>query len=338
MPKTTVNISSNTIFRIIFVILILFFLYFIRDILILLFFAVIIASAIDLPARRFDKLKIPRIISVLLIYLVFIGLIVGLLVVFIPSFTKEIKDFSIEFPRYANEVYQKFQHIQDGSLKYQKLTNEAQKILSNLGEIFRGSASSIISKTLDIFGGLFSIVIVIVISFYLAVQKNGIQNLLKGITPKEHEAYVLNLWARAQKKMGQWFQGQLFLAMIVGLLVYVGLSLLHVRFAFLLAIIAAILELVPYIGPVLSAIPAVILAFFQMPILALWVIILYIVIQQLENYLLVPLVMKKVVGLNPVIVIIALLIGGKLLGILGILLAVPASAVLAEFFKDIKRK
>jgi len=256
MPKTTIEISTSTIFRIVFIALVLIFLYAIRDILVLIFFALIIASAVDLPARRLDKLKIPRLVSVLLIYLV----------------------------------------------------------------------------------GLFSVIIVIVISFYLAVQKNGIQHLLKGVTPKEHEPYVLDLWARAQKKMGHWLQGQLFLAIVVGVLVYIGLSLLNIRFALLLAIIAGIFELVPYIGPVLAGVPAVILALFQAPILALWVLILYFVVQQLENYLLVPLVMKKVVGLNPVVVIIALLVGGKLLGILGILLAVPAAAVLAEFFKDFKRK
>ncbi|MCK4859802.1 MAG: AI-2E family transporter [Candidatus Omnitrophica bacterium] len=338
MPRTTVNISTSTIFRIIIILLVLFFLYAIRDILVLLFFAIIIASAIDLPARRLDKLKIPRLISVLLIYLVCVGLLAGLLIVFIPSFAKELKDFSVEFPKYANELYQKFRGLQEGSLKYQKLIDQTQGILNNLGEALKGSATNVVSKTLNIFGGLFSVLIVIVISFYLAVQKNGIQHLLKGITPKEHEVYALGLWERAQKKMGHWLQGQLFLAIVVGVLVYIGLSLLHVRFALLLAIIAGILELVPYIGPVLSAIPAVILAFFQAPILALWVLILYIVVQQLENYLLVPVIMKKVVGLNPVIVIIALLIGGKLLGILGIILAVPAAAVLAEFFKDIKRK
>jgi predicted PurR-regulated permease PerM len=304
---------------------------------VLLFFAIIIASAIDLPARRLDKLKIPRIISVLLIYLVCIGLLIGLLVLFVPSLTQEIEAFSTEFPEYANKLYQKFQRLQDSSL-YQKLVDEIQGTLNSLKEDLRGSVSNILTKTLRIFGGLFSVIIVIVISFYLAVQKGSIQNMLRGVTPKEHETYVLNLWQRAQKKMGQWLQGQLFLAIVVGVLVYIGLSLLGIRFALLLAIIAGILELVPYIGPVLSAIPAVILAFFQMPILALWVLILYIIIQQLENYLLVPVIMKKVVGLNPVVVIIALLIGGKLLGILGIILAVPAAAVLAEFFKDVKRK
>jgi len=339
MPKTTVNISADTIWRIIFIALLLIFLYSIRDILILLFFAIIIASAIDLPVRRLDKFKIPRILSVLFIYLIVLGLLIGLLIVFVPSLAGEIKTFSQELPNYADKLYQNFQRLQDGSLKYQKLINEIQKILSSLGETLRGSASSILAKTFDIFGGIISFIIVIVISFYLAVQKNGIRNLLQGITPKKHETYVLNLWERAQKKMGHWLQGQLFLAIVVGVLVYLGLSLLNIRFALLLAIIAGILELVPYIGPVLSAVPAVILALFQGPfLLVVWVVVLYIVIQQLENYLLVPLIMKKAVGLNPVVVIIALLIGGKLLGILGILLAVPAAAVLAEFFKDIKRK
>ncbi len=338
MTKTTVDISTNTILRIILIILGLFFLYVIRNVLVLLFFAIIIASAVDLPVKRLDKLRIPRVLSVLIIYLVCVGLLIGLLVLFVPSLAKEIKNFSVEFPRYADELYQKFQRIQDGSLKYQRLVDETQKILGGLGEALRGSASNILAKTLNIFGGLFSFIIVIVISFYLAVQKNGIQNLLRDITPKTHEAYILGLWERAQIKIGHWLQGQLFLALVVGILVYIGLSILHIRFAFLLAIIAGILEIVPYIGPVLSAVPAVILAFFQAPILAVWVIALYIIVQQLENHLLVPLIMRKAVGLNPVIVIIALLIGGKLFGVLGVLLAVPAAAVLAEFFKDIKRK
>lgn len=338
MSKTTIDISSSAIWRIILVVLLLAFLYLIKDILVLLFFALIIASAVDLPAKYLDKLKMPRLLSVLLIYLISLGLLVGLLVIFIPSFAAEVKEFSTEFPNYADELYQRFQNLQDDSLKYKNIIEEIQNVLGNLGDKLRELAANVFSKTLNIFGGLASFLLVIVISFYLSVQKNGIKNLLKGVTPKEHEEYVLNLWERAQKKMGHWLQGQLVLAIIVGVAVYIGLSLLDVRFALLLAIIAGILELVPYIGPVLSAIPAVILALFQAPILAVWVIALYVVIQQLENYLLVPLVMRRAVGLHPVVVIIALLVGGKLLGILGILLAVPAAAVLAEFFKDVKRK
>ncbi len=338
MSKITVNISTTTIWRIIFIGLVLAFLYAIRDVLVLLFFSIIIASAVDLPVRRLEKIKIPRILGVLFVYLISVGIIIGLLVIFVPSLSKEIKNFSSELPGYAEGIYNKFQRLQDSSLKYQRIVKEIQGILFNLGEKLKGSFDTILAKTFGVFGGLISVIIVIVISFYLSVQKNGIQNLLKVITPKEHEPYVLSLWERAQKKMAHWLQGQLFLAFVVGLLVYLGLTLLNIRFALLLAIIAGILELVPYIGPVLSAIPAVIIALFQAPILAIWVIVLYIVVQQLENYILVPLVMKKAVSLNPVVVIIALLIGGKLLGIIGVLLAVPATAILAEFFKDISKK
>jgi len=125
--------------------------------------------------------------------------------------------------------------------------------------------------------------------------------------------------------------------LIVGLLVYLGLTLLGVKYALTLALIAGILEIVPYVGPIISAIPGIILAFLQAPVLGLLVLILYIVIQQLENYVIFPQVMKKTVGLNPIVIIIAMLIGAKLAGILGIILSVPITAAITEFVKDFKK-
>jgi len=148
----------------------------------------------------------------------------------------------------------------------------------------------------------------------------------------------MDIWERAQKKLGRWLQGQLFLGIIVGTLVYMGLCFLNIKYALLLAIFAGVLEIFPYIGPVIAAVPAVIIGFLQAPILGLWVLVLYVAVQQLENYLIVPLVIGRVVGLNPIIVIMALLIGAKLGGILGMILAVPITAVLAEFVKDAVKK
>jgi predicted PurR-regulated permease PerM len=128
------------------------------------------------------------------------------------------------------------------------------------------------------------------------------------------------------------------LAVLVGVLVYVGLSLLNIKYALLLGIISGILELFPYIGPVLAAIPGVILGFLQAPILGLWVLIVYLVIQQIESYVIAPLVMGKVVSLNPIVVILALLIGEKLGGILGMVLSVPLAAVFAELMRDMIKK
>ena len=242
-------------------------------------------------------------------------------------------------PNYIEFLSDKFESIQNASSKYQDIIIQFQKFLAGTGDLLRKSASDLFSTAVNIFGGIFSLFLILVISFYLSVQKKGVQRVLTSLAPREHRDYLLSLWERSQKKLGRWLQGQLFLGVIIGVLVYVGLSLLNVKFALLLAVLAGILEIFPYIGPVMAAIPAVILGLLQAPILGLWVLILYIVIQQMENHLIVPLVIGKIVKLNPVVVILALLIGWKLGSIPGMILAVPITAVLAEFFRDlIKRR
>jgi len=143
---------------------------------------------------------------------------------------------------------------------------------------------------------------------------------------------------RSERKVGRWLQGQLLLALTVGLMVFVGLSLLGIKYALVLGIIAMIMELVPIVGPVIAAIPAVILALLQAPVMGIWVVLFYAVVQQFENHILTPLIMGRATGLNPVTVIIALLIGAKLAGILGIVLAVPVAVVIVEILDDIAKR
>jgi len=333
-----ITISSSTIFRGIFIILILIFLYLIRDVIVIFLFALIIASAIAPVVNLLEKIKIPRVIGALLVYIIVIGALAFLISLIVPSIARDIKNLSSNLPDYIESLSAKFESFQRASSKYQDFIIQSQKFLAGTGDLLRKSASDLLSTAINFFGGIISFLIVLVISFYLSVQKKGVQRVLTSIIPHEHRNYVLNLWERSQKKLGRWLQGQLFLGVIIGVSVYIGLSFLNVKFALLLALLAGILEIFPYIGPVMAAIPAIILGFLQTPILGLWVLILYIVIQQLENYLIVPLVIGKIVKLNPVVVILALLIGGKLGGIPGMILAVPITAVLAEFFKDIIRK
>ena len=341
MPKAkpqTIIISPSTIFRIIFIILLLVFLYLILDVIVIFIFALIIASAIAPLVNLLGKLKIPRVIGALLIYIIVIGGLGFLISLTIPSVAKEIKDLSSNLPNYIEFLSDKFESIQNASSKYQDIIIQFQKFLAGTGDLLRKSASDLFSTAVNIFGGIFSLFLILVISFYLSVQKKGVQRVLTSLAPREHRDYLLSLWERSQKKLGRWLQGQLFLGVIIGVLVYVGLSLLNVKFALLLAVLAGILEIFPYIGPVIAAIPAIILGFLQAPILGLWVLILYIVIQQMENHLIVPLVIGKIVKLNPVVVILALLIGWKLGSIPGMILAVPITAVLAEFFRDIIKR
>lgn len=182
-----------------------------------------------------------------------------------------------------------------------------------------------------------SFIAIVVISFYLAVMKRGIEGFIESVVPTRHEAYVMDLWRRSEAKVGRWIQGQMLLALIVGLTVYIGLALMGIKFALLMGMLAMIFEIVPIVGPVLAAIPAIILAFLQDPAMGLWVVLFYVAVQQLENHLLVPVVLGKTTGLNPVVVIMALLVGNQLAGISGMLLSVPLATIIVEILEDLAK-
>lgn len=330
----TINISTSTILRVIFILLALVFLYLIRDILIIVFVAVIIAAAINGPVSWLQRHKVPRLLGVIFIYLLLL-LLLGLIVTLIfPPLAEQIKQLATYFPELMEKIGLSFQEWWG---KY-KLEGNLQTFLDKISNKLAQATSSVFGTIIGLFGGLVSAIIILVISFYLAVQEKGAKRFLVSLTPNEHQSYISDLIERIESKIGGWLRGQLLLMFIIGCLTYIGLYFLGVKYALTLALVAALFEIIPYIGPILAAIPAVILAFLQAPFLALLVIILYIVIQQLENYIIYPQVMKRTVGLNPIVIIIVMLIGAKLAGVLGIILAVPLAAAVAEFLKDLQKR
>src|SRR3989339_563486 len=157
---------------------------------------------------------------------------------------------------------------------------------------------------------------------------------IRSLTPSRFQPYLLRLYGRIQLKMGQWLRGQLILSAVIFTLTFIGLTILGVNYALVLAFVAGLFEIIPFIGPWLAAVPAIFFGFLQSPIMGVSVIILYIIIQELENHLIVPKVMSKAVGLNPLIVIIVILIGARLSGITGALIAVPVATAISVFLKD----
>jgi len=330
----TINISTSTILRTVIILLALVFLYLIRDIVLVIFVAVVIAAAINGPVSWLQRNKVPRLLGVLFIYLL-LFLIIGLIITLIfPPLADQIRQLAAHFPSLVEKVGLSLQQWwQDYDLE-----NNLQSFLGRISDKLTQAASSVLSTTINLFGGFVSAIVVLVISFYLSIQERGAKRFLVSLTPAEHQAYLAGLIDRIESKIGSWLRGQLVLMLIIGLLIFIGLYFLGIKYALVLALIAALFEIIPYIGPVLAALPAVILAFIQSPLLALLTVALYVVVQQLENYLLAPQIMRKAVGLNSVVIIIALLIGGKLAGILGIVLAVPVAAAIAEFLKDLQKK
>ncbi len=189
-----------------------------------------------------------------------------------------------------------------------------------------------------VLGGLLNFILIVVLSFYLSVQSGGITNFLRIIIPSNHRRYIIGLWNRAEEKIGLWLQGQLLLGVIIAVLVFLGLTLLGIKHAILLGVLAGIFELIPLFGPIMSAIPGIAFGYSTGGItVALVVTGFYIIVQQFESQLIYPLVVKKVIGVPPIISILALVIGAKLAGFLGILIAVPVATILMEFFHDLEK-
>ena len=175
-------------------------------------------------------------------------------------------------------------------------------------------------------------------SFYLSIQERGITTLLRLVTPKKDEEYVVGLWTRAQYKIGLWFQGQLFLGLMMGIITFIVLALLGVQYAFLIGVITGIAELIPF-GVIFAAIPAIIFAAIDGGLLlAFKVLIFYVVLQQIENYVIGPLVAKRVVGIPPLIVLVSFLIGITLAGFWGAIIAMPVAVLILEYISDVEKK
>ena len=335
-----IEIGSSTIIRTILFLLLFAFLYFIRDLVIVIIAAVVIASAIEPATRWFVRHKVPRIPAVILIYLVILTIIAFVFYFFIPTLLSDIFDLLSQAPEYIESL--QIGRILESTPFFDESVNDsltAGQLVEGLQGRILGVSSGFFSFISAIFGGVVSFVLIATISFYLAVKKDGIVGFLRIVTPYEHEEYVIDLWRRSQQKIGRWLQGRIILMIIVGILTYLGLTILGVENALFLAILSALFEIIPLFGPILSAVPAISFGLVEGGLtLGLMVAGLYLIVQQFENNLIHPLVVIKVVGVPPLVVIIALIIGGQLAGFLGVILAVPIAAVIMEYTGDIEKR
>jgi len=333
-PRVVISIDSNTIFRILLIGLGILFLYYVRNVLVIAFVAFIIVSAIAPVVDFLERFYLPRSIVTLAIYAIFLSALVYLFSLLAPAVGEQIKQLAHNLPAYGQQFsgwQEKIQYLSGSKLFAQQ---DKSQLLLNLGNRLSEGGLNIFTQAGSFLKGILSFLAVFSLSFYLSIQKKTVGSFLRGFIPKEHQEYAVLLMDRIQKKMGHWLLGQMLLNIIVGALVYVGLTLLGVPYALLLALLAAAFEVVPYIGPILSSVAGILVALSVSPLLGLFVLIMYIVIQQAENHLIVPLVMKQAVGLNPVAVIIAMLIGAQLAGALGLILAIPTTAALSVFVSD----
>jgi len=290
----------------------------IREILFLLFIGFIIMSALRPTVDWSEKRRIPSVVSILFIYILVFGVFGVSLVSTIPSLVVQFGHFIQALPSFIARV------IPNLNIDLNAFSQQIAPLSQNL-----------VMLTVSVFSNIITIVTVLVFTFYLLLERKHTEAVLASFISEDLAKRINSVIERIELRMGAWVQGQLLLMLFIGVLSYIGLLVLKVDFVLPLAILAGLLEIVPTIGPIFSAIPAVIIGLSISPVTALMVGVLFFIIQQLENTLIVPYIMKKSIGLSPILTIISLMIGGKLAGITGVVLAVPVVLVIQEILHEL---
>ena len=339
-----ISIATNTLIKVTLFGVLIFAIIKLFNIVLIILTAIVIASFVESAVKKLKRYVKNRSVLVFLIYIITISMVVGLLSVFMPVFIQEMSTL----------VSSLSQYIPNGSIlnSFQPDTiSGARDVVSNishnasLGDVIKSAQTLVASFSggfMDVFGGAFggflNFILIIILSFYLSITEKGVENFLRIVTPRDSEAYIIGLWQRTEHKIGLWVQGQMLIGLIIGVLSYLGLTILGVKYSFVLAVITAFCEIVPF-GIFLAMVIVTIFGFLDGGVtLAVLSFGLYFILHQFETYLIYPLIIKKVIGISPLVVILSIIIGVELAGFLGVILAIPAAVCLLEFLDDLEKK
>jgi len=319
MPKK-IEISHRTIIFIALFGLFLWFLFLIRSVLLILFIALILMSALNPSVRWLEKYKIPRWLAILIIYIIALAIFVFGISGIIPPLVEQTTNLINSIPEFFHQF---------------KVLGIDEKVIASQFSQFASIPSNLIRFLINVFSNILTILAIGLITFYLLLERKNLDRYLTVLFGEDKEKEIEAIIDKIELRLGGWVRGQLFLMTFVGLLNYIGFRLIGISFALPLAILAFLLEIVPNLGPTLAAFPAILIALTISPVKALAIAGWAFLVQQIENTILVPRIMKKIAGVNPLITIISLAIGFKLAGVGGAILAVPTFIVIAVIASEV---
>lgn len=328
-------VPPRTIIGIVLTLLGLWVLYLVRDIVVLFVVAAAIVVTFS-PIIKVLQRYMPRPLAIILLYLLLVGAVVLIAALLLPPLFSQLSDFLgyLETTLLTSGSNQELIRQAQDNLNL-VLHGRGLDAVAQLISQFQGSLGAVFSQTVNFIGGLVAFVTVFIVSFYLLNEEKNFAQFISSLLPDAGSQRVDHIMDRLGNKMSNWLLGQLALMVIVGLITTVALAILGVPYALLLGLWAGVMELLPFIGPILGAIPGVVLAFATLGwVKGIIAIAIYLLIQQVENQFLVPKIMGKALGLSPVVIIFALLVGAKLLGFIGVLIAVPIAAALSVVYEE----
>jgi predicted PurR-regulated permease PerM len=309
MAIQKVEISHRTIvFGVLFLIS-LWFLYYIKDIILIFFLSVLVMAILNPLVAKLTKFKVPRSLAILFVYIIILAILSGSVALLIPPLVEQTASFATSLPGYLGNI---------GLFKYFG-DQTVQNLIMQLGSV----PSQIIKLGYSLFSNLIVIITILMFTFYLLIAREKLDQYATSIVGEDKKKIFIDMFNLLETKLGGWARAEFSLMLIMGVISFIGLSILGIPYALPLALLSGIFEAVPNLGPIISAIPAVIIAFGISPLMGAAVIALYFLMHQFENYAFVPKIMEKSVGVNPIVTLLSLAIGFRLLGVIGAVIAVP---------------
>jgi predicted PurR-regulated permease PerM len=334
IERKELSFSTYGLIKIVLLGLGLFFLWNIRDILILLLIAVTLASGLEPLVDFLSRRKVPRAVSVLSVYILVILFIVLIGYVIVPPVAHQFQELSANSDQLLSSFTARLGAHK--GLSQFDLPGAISNGVHSLSQLISKRSDNFLQTTLGVFTGFLHVVTIMVITFYLLAERNGMKNFVVTFVPEEDQSRIMHIVTRIQRNIGSWMIAQFVISVFIFVMVWIGLTILGVHYALVLALLAGFFEFIPFIGPIIFAIPGIFFAFIQNPPLAIIVAIMYLLVQKIEAYYLVPKIMHRAVGLSPLVVLVATLVGLQVAGVIGVLLAVPVvSAVhvlIQEFY------
>jgi len=332
--EQTLDISWGAILKVFVAIFVFYIIYLARNITLWFLFALAISILLDPAINVFRKIKIPRIIAILIVYLAIFGILGVLIYISAPLFISEVRQFAQYLPNYFNQI---------SPFLSQFGINTAQSFNDFIKSYIGGSQESsegIIAALVAFFGGISSTAFILTMAFFLSLEEQGVKNVLLLCFPSKYEDYIKTIFERVQSRVAGWFGARLLACLFVGIGSYIIFYIFGIKYAFILALLSGFLNFIPYIGPWIMDI--LIILFIAVStgswLLVVYVLVALTVIQEIENKLLTPLLMKKMTDIPPVLVIVSLLLGAEVFGFLGMIFAVPVFGIIYEFIKEFLEK
>lgn len=285
-----------------------------------------------------NKFKISDTLAILAVFLVVILIFLILGFTVFPKTVSDVKNLIMKFPEYYKQTLESINEFLGQYEVFKNINLDNNFIANNLSKIYSkqkaNAANLIVSSAKNVMSFIFSLVLTPIFTFYFLKDKDDIREKLKNMIPKQKNDRLMKLFSKMHQDMTKYISGKIKMAVFVGFATFIMLLALGVEFSFVIGIITCVADIVPYVGPLMGLIPAFVFAFIESPIKALWIFVLYLFIQWIENNIVGPKILSEETGFHPIVVLFLLIVGGSLFGFLGMILSVPIALVIKTVYNE----